>query len=194
MRNLLVLVLILPFVACKSKKVSADSPDKFVVERLAEVASGETLKSLFPEAEFSEGTSMFEEATVERAFTILFPDTPNEALLTWKDPARTELHNVRIEKDGDWKSETGIEIGTTLNELEELNGKAVKFYGFGWDYSGAVDWNGGKLADTNIRVFLAPADTPPNKFYGDHIIEATEEEIENLDLKVRTILYQEMLR
>lgn len=194
MRKLLILVTILFLASCKSKKISADSTNKFVIENLAEVVSGEALKTLFPNAEISEGTSLFEEATVERAYTILFPDTPNEALLTWKDANRTELHNIRVENGGDWKSETGIEIGSTLEELQRINGKEVKFYGFGWDYSGAVDWNGGKLANTNIRVFLAPEDTPPNKFYGDHVIEATEEEIEALDLKVHTILYQEKLQ
>ena len=70
-----------------------------------------------------------------------------------------------------------------------MNGP-IKFYGFGWDYSGAVDWSNGKFADSDIRVFLAPKGTPPNKFYGDGVIEATEEEIAALELSVQAIMFQ----
>jgi len=47
-----------------------------------------------------------------------------------------------------WHFSSGISIGTHLKELENLNGKSFKLYGFEWDYSGTVsDWNAGNLAD-----------------------------------------------
>jgi hypothetical protein len=47
------------------------------------------------------------------------------------------------------------------------------------------------MADSNIRVFLAPVNAPPGRFYGDHIIDSElVEEIRNLDLRVRAIVYQ----
>ncbi|MGA8853946.1 MAG: hypothetical protein WB492_07205, partial [Christiangramia sp.] len=75
----------------------------------------------------------------------------------------------------------------TYAELNKMNGKKISFYGFGWDYSGAVDWNGGKLEKSGLRVFLTPGNDPSNKFYRDKIIKATPEEIEALDLKVGSI-------
>ena len=78
-----------------------------------------------------------------------------------------------------------------FDELTKINGKEVKFYGFGWDYSGAVDWNGGKLEDSNIRVFLNPEGEVADKFYGDRMIDASPEEIEALNLKVSTIMYRD---
>jgi hypothetical protein len=39
-------------------------------------------------------------------------------------------------------------------------------------------------------VFLAPEKEPKNKFYGDHTITATAEEIEEMDLKVKAILFK----
>ncbi len=46
-----------------------------------------------------------------------------------------------------WKTEQGISIGTTLKDLEKLNGRPFKMAGFGWDYSGVVhSWEGGKLS------------------------------------------------
>lgn len=181
--------LILVLASCKSKKITAESPQRFVIENLANISSAEELKKIYPNAQIKEGTDMFEEGTVERAYSILFPNTENEVLITWADKMRSEIHSIRVENAGDWKSRSGISIGTPYKALVEMNGP-IKFYGFGWDYSGAVDWNNGKFADSNIRVFLAPASTPPNKFYGDGVIEATEEEIEALDLSVQAILFQ----
>jgi len=39
-------------------------------------------------------------------------------------------------------------------------------------------------------VFLAPEKEPKNKFYGDHIIKATPEEIKEMDLRVKAILFK----
>lgn len=191
MRKILFLnILVLVLAGCKSRKLTADSSDKFIIENLAQISSAEDLKRIYPNASIEEGSDVFEEGIVKRPFTIIFPGTPNEALITWNDMERTQLNRIRVENDGRWKTDNGIEIGTTYRELEEINGNSIEFYGFGWDYSGAVDWNGGKLADSNIRVFLAPKGTPPNKFYGDRKIEASEEEIEELELTVQAILYQ----
>jgi hypothetical protein len=42
----------------------------------------------------------------------------------------------------------GITIGTTLRELEKINGAPFQLAGFEWDYSGTVtSWGAGKLKD-----------------------------------------------
>lgn len=190
MKKVLVLGLILIVAGCKSKKLSSDSAEKFQIENLAEVISEKNINSIYPEAQISKGTDLFEEGTVELPYSILYPGTGDELLIIWEDVNRTKIHQLRFDKNGRWQTHNGIKIGTSYEELERLNGKPIKFYGFGWDYSGAVDWNGGKLADSNIRVFLAPEKTPANKFIGDKIVEATPEEIEALNLRVRAVLYQ----
>lgn len=189
MKKILFLLLIICIASCKSRKLTADSEEKFIIENIAPL-SAEKLKQIFPNAEIEEGTAMFEEGTVERNYTTLFPNSENELLVTWQDVGKEEIHNIRTDKNGRWKSKTGIEIGTTYSELVKINKDSVHFYGFGWDYSGAVDYNGGKLEDTNLRVFLSPTTEPADKFYGDRIISATPEEIENLNLEVSTIIYQ----
>jgi hypothetical protein len=95
-----------------------------------------------------------------------------------------------MDSNGKWKSKTSIKIGSTYDELTKMNQKPISFYGFGWDYSGAVAWNDGKLEKSNVHVFLAPEKEPKNKFYGDHIITATAEEINEMDLKVKAILFK----
>lgn len=192
MRKLLVLGLIIFLSGCKSRKLTADSTEKFYLENLAEVIKNNNLESIYPRAEISEGVDLFEEGTVERAYTILYPDTDDELLIIWKDKTQNQPHQVYVSKPGRWQTREGITVGTSYEDLVKINDGPIDFYGFGWDYSGAVDWKDGKMKDSNVRVFLAPVSAPPNSFYGDHIIEADPQDILNLDLKVRAIIYQEM--
>lgn len=187
MKKFLLFSIILVIFSCKSKRIN---DNKYFIENLAEIANVEKIKNIYSDAQVREGSDQFEEDTQQQAYNILYPDTDNEALLIWKDEARTRLHSVMVEKDGHWKSKSGIMIGTSYEDLVRLNGKPIKIYGFGWDYSGAVDWNGGNLTDSNIRVFLAPKSDPPNRFYSDGIIEPSQVELEAMDLRVKAIIYR----
>ena len=74
---------------------------------------------------------------------VVFPDDPERRLeVIWNGP--DQLSFVIHEKSR-WKS-AGISLGTSLKQVERLNGKAFNLAGFGWDYSGTVNsWNGGQL-------------------------------------------------
>ena len=187
MRKIILIVAVLFMAACNSaKKGTSGSTSKYTVENLGKMNS-EDLVQNYPDANIAEGTDMFEQGTEERPYTILYPGTADELHITWQDRNRTRIHDLRYSNDGKWESETGVKVGTTYAELNKMNGKKISFYGFGWDYSGAVDWNGGKLEKSGLRVFLTPGNDPSNKFYGDKIIKATPEEIEALDLEVGSI-------
>ncbi|WP_324720402.1 hypothetical protein [Salinimicrobium sp. HB62] len=190
MRKLLILALIVLASGCKSRKITSDSAEKFQMENLAKVISRNNLQKIYPEAEISEGIDLFEEGTVERAYSILYPNTDDELLIIWDDKTQNKPHQIYVENEGRWRTGEGIEVGTPYTDLERINEGPFDFYGFGWDYSGAVDWKDGKMKDSNIRVFLAPVAAPPKSFYGDQIIEADPEDIINLDLKVRAIILQ----
>lgn len=179
---------ILTITACNSaKKATSGNNSRYTIENLGTM-NGTAIAENFPEANLEEGVDMFEEGTEERAFTILYPNTENELLITWENEKRENVHAIKYTSKGKWNSATGVQIGTTLEELNKMNGKPVSFYGFGWDYSGAVDWNGGKLANSGLAVFLKSDQQVPNKFNGDKIIKASEEEINALDLKVGSIM------
>lgn len=90
--------------------------------------------------------------------TILYKGTPNELQILWKDT--TNFKNpatLMVGRNAEanptqtqWHTDTGIKVGTTLKELEKVNGKAFNFSGFGWDYGGSVaDWDGGKLMEAD---------------------------------------------
>ena len=188
MRRIFILIALVTLASCGSSKKSVSSrSDKLMIENLANFTA-EEIKNSFPDATINEGMGMFEEGTVEKDFTVLYPETPNELHITWADNSKTKIDEIRFSDKGKWKSKSGIKIGTTYSELNKMNGKPISFYGFGWDYSGAVLWSDGKLEDGKLRVFIGPDNEVNAKYYGDRIIKATPEEIEALDLKVETIL------
>ncbi|QED38693.1 hypothetical protein FK178_13645 [Antarcticibacterium arcticum] len=199
MKKLIVLICILIFASCKSSKSSGTSEDvvssgnsvksdRFLIENLSEMNS-EAINAAYSDANITEDVGIFDEGTEERAYTILYPNSPDEIHITWEDADKNKIYDIRFSESGKWRSSTGIKVGTTYNELNELNEKEVSFYGFGWDYSGAVNWNDGKFEDSNLFVFLE-AKNIPGKFYGDHVIKASPEEIALMDLKVKTIMFK----
>jgi hypothetical protein len=94
--------------------------------------------------------------------TILFPaDSLRRLEILWQDtlkrerPSRLVLRGQRSQ----WRVNDGISLGTSLQELERLNGRPYTLAGFGWDYSGVVfDWSGGTLdsALAGIKLYLDP--------------------------------------
>jgi hypothetical protein len=124
---------------------------------------------------------------------IIFPGRPEELALTWVSEARRRPEVVFIRRpDAPWTSrESGVHIGTTLEELEQLNGRPFTFSGFGWDYAGTVtDWAGGQLAGFHLR--LAP-DTPeqndriPASLSGERPVRSDNQTARALGLCVKEI-------
>lgn len=113
---------------------------------------------------------------------LLFPNTENElAIITIPDDRtifRVQQPNTA------WKTPEGITIGTTLQELVEMNGKPINFYGFDWDYGGTVsNWNGGKLDSQNLLVRLRAEGTYQD-LLGDQEFESTHPAVQNAVISV----------
>jgi hypothetical protein len=97
--------------------------------------------------------------------TVLYREDPlRHAEIIWRDttgrrqPARLILRGDRSR----WQVGLGISLGTSLQDLERLNGKPFSLAGFGWDYAGGViDWKGGVLdsALAGVRLYLDPGPT-----------------------------------
>lgn len=184
MKKLMLAFTLLSLIACGgSKNVKSD----YAVEKLVQY-DADALRNNYSDANIKEGTDMFEEGTEERPYSVLYPGTPDELTVIWKDDSKNNVYEIRFSGEGKWHSKEGIKVGTTYDELVALNSGPISFYGFGWDYSGAVLWNGGKLENSKVKVFLSPEGDPPSEFYGDHVIKASPEEIDDLNLKVSTVI------
>ena len=83
------------------------------------------------------------------AGTILFPrDSTRRLKIVWADTLRrTHPTNVEVDESRTrWVVFPGVSLGTSLAELEQLNGRPFHLFGMGFDYSGTVEsWEGGRL-------------------------------------------------
>jgi hypothetical protein len=95
---------------------------------------------------------------------IVYPESPSRALavywgkgetaghprvvrVCYEDPSiRRAPHPEETGRPCQWKTREGITLGTTLAELERLNGRPFTMGDFAWMYGGFVEsWNGGRL-------------------------------------------------
>jgi hypothetical protein len=82
--------------------------------------------------------------------TVLFPNDPERSLEILWNTAGVESGPSCLTIRGDkskWKALHDISLGTSLKQLEHLNGKPFHMAGYGWDYAGTVmSWDQGALA------------------------------------------------
>ncbi len=125
----------------------------------------------------------------------LYPDTENTVDITFPDE-ELGLERLTItmnHKDAKWRMpNSDLTIGTSLAELEKLNGKPFKFYGYEWDYSGAVyDWDGGDLKE--LGAILSFPEIPdgkmlPDALMGDTEVNSNSPLLEGMKIFVREII------
>jgi len=95
--------------------------------------------------------------------TTLFKGQPNETTILWsdtlniKDPVEVTVSG----KEGDWRTNSGVKVGTPLQYLLDLNGKDFYFLGFDDEqyqgqFNGMVAWNGGKNGNY-FGIMLEPS-------------------------------------
>ncbi|HZY82455.1 MAG TPA: hypothetical protein VFE50_23175 [Cyclobacteriaceae bacterium] len=140
---------------------NATSDPVMTLERLLTFDSEEKLIEIFGANNVTRETRYCPEGMCEYTATIVLKDQPNEIEYKWKDSINfrgvDEMAVYGIEST--WGTEFGLGPGTTLKELEKMNGKPFQFAGFGWDYGGIVSWDGGNLDTLSATVVL---DMPPN--------------------------------
>jgi hypothetical protein len=101
------------------------------------------------EGETTPGTVLFARDSLLRA-EIVWHDTVSRSR-----PARLILRGSRSK----WTVGPGISLGTSLQELERINGRPFTLAGFGWDYGGVItEWGGGPLdrALAGVKLYLDP--------------------------------------
>ena len=131
--------------------------------------------------------------------SVIYPYNPEKTIkILWKDtnqmkfPKALELFGVKSL----WKTAEGISLGTSVKELEKLNGGPFSFWGFGFDAGGAIkSWDKGKLgnkysqllsiirlSDKNISMVLH------KDLIGDRVLSSSNELVQKLNPNVSQIL------
>jgi hypothetical protein len=85
-------------------------------------------------------------------------DKTMSVYLSESEPKR--VSHVQINGDSSvWKTAQGLGLGTTLAELETLNGRPFELMGLYWDYGGHVtNWKGGALEGMTLQLNSAATD------------------------------------
>jgi hypothetical protein len=121
---------------------------------------------------------------------VIYPNTPNEVearldgeILIFRLPGFNDFYpqffnDSNISYKGDWRLNSGLKIGSTLSEVEKINGKFFNLYGFGWDYGGTVSsWLDGNLPKELTIIFTTTNNLPnqeENKISGDTILKSND--------------------
>jgi len=154
-RNLYLILLVLA--GCTTQKDQLAPPPgqlDFILDSLLIYDSEQALINHFGTDNISRDTMWYPEGMGQYMVTLLYPGTNNEVAFTWLDSASyMGLDMITVSMDSSEWSTRGVKIGTTMEELIEMNGGHFTFSGFGWDYGGYPNWGSeGKLNGLDIRL------------------------------------------
>jgi len=133
--------------------------------------------------------------------TVIYPnDSKRRASFVWKSTKKRDAPETIFVCDTPslWRLPNEITTGTTLIELEKMNGKPFKMSGFDWDCGGNVlSWNGGKLESAlksssgkvSATLQLVPPASKhyPNELIGDRVILSSNTNMRKLNPTVGTV-------
>jgi hypothetical protein len=123
----------------------------------------------------------------------LFPGRPYWLDVAWADETRTRPAFVQFTgDDGPWRTPLGIGAGTTVGRMAELQGAAIEFSGFGWDYSGSTGWSveGGDLhivlhpTDYNAMIDKVGSNPLSDRLFGDRTVRSDDPLLSDVDIRV----------
>jgi hypothetical protein len=79
--------------------------------------------------------------------SVVYPNDPRRRLeIIWNDEKARRGPTIRINQKSVWATASGVRLGLTLTEIERINGKPFKLYGFEWDFGGrSSNWQAGAL-------------------------------------------------
>ena len=103
------------------------------------VTSEAMLGAAFGEANIERADIYLGEGLYETGTAVYSNDPERRLDILWRDEARSKIKEIRLTGDASvWKTIGGISLGTTLKEIERLNGYPFRLAGFGFDYGGTL--------------------------------------------------------
>lgn len=111
----------------------------------------------------------------------LFEGTDRELEIAWnpeKEDRKVVSEVIVIGKA--WTFANGLKQGMSLAEVEKINGKPFQVAGFGWDYGGYANFEGGKLEGKLSVRFDIKTDDYPDSVTGDRMVPSTHKALRAL--------------
>src|SRR5690606_10175777 len=111
-------------------------------EKIAELANEGTLSEIFSDSEIKTETASINEGMDHVKVVWLRKGSKNEVRIDVAPNDSTKVFRVTAAgKENKYYSETGVKPGMTVDGLNSINRKPIVFYGFQWDFGGAVKFN-----------------------------------------------------
>jgi hypothetical protein len=157
--NIRTMVLLLCLAGCAGQKqndAAGETPiaaqATLVLDSLLAYDSEQALIQHFGAANISRDTAWLPEGMGQYMVTVLYPGTRNEVMFEWSDSATySTLDAITVSSDSSAWMSNGVNVGTNMMELIELNGGDFSFSGFGWDHGGNASFGDeGRLRGLNI--------------------------------------------
>jgi len=130
------------------------------------------LAALFGKTKLRNSTIVLGENGVKQPSTDILTKGA-EATVVWETEARRKIVGILMSKrNSQWHTEDGIKVGTSVQELEKINGAPFKFSGLDWDDGGQIQAATGKLSalDGLSLTLQGNSDAPgAEKFIGDQV-------------------------
>jgi hypothetical protein len=147
-------------------------------ERVGPIQKGTTLfglKTLFGGGKIKAADIYVGEGNTEPGAK-LFEGTDKELeILFNQEGDEREIFDIRIIGKA-WKFKNGLRLGQSLEEVEKINGKAYAIWGFGWDYGGYANFEGGTLEGKVSLRFGVKGDTH-SSITGDQLVPTTNKKL-----------------
>jgi len=87
---------------------------------------------------------------------VLFPGTPDEVRVEFKTPGKSVSRVLIGGVGGAWATANGLHVGTSMEDLEKINGGPFDITGVNWtEPARVVSWKGGNLP-AQLYVDLGP--------------------------------------
>lgn len=96
------------------------------------------------------------EGTVATLATFIDREKPSEIIVLWDEKKHlTKIDRIQVwNPQSPFKTADGLHVGSSLAEVEKMNGKTIAFQGFGWDYGGGANFQKGKLDNGKLSLLL----------------------------------------
>lgn len=124
-----------------------------------------------------DGKMQIAQSENEMDVTYIFKGTANEIIVHWSNKHKTIARIEAVQPNNPYRDEHGVGYGTTMQELETINGTTLSFNGFKWEFAGMItDFHNGKLqynteADHVLYNIDIKNDNPPAGLLGDIILD-----------------------
>ena len=189
----------------------SSAPDQWVIllpPQSGAITASTTRRDLvnrFGARNVSDGDIDVGEGETAPGTTVFAGDSTRAIEILWKDPkTKRSPDTLTIKgKASRWKAAHGISLGTSLKDLERINGKPFVLSGFGWDYSGTVySWENGVLSKDfeghgsvilRLDTDLVPPNLPEPDYdhvSGDASFSSSNPAMQNINPRVYEILWK----